>query len=144
MAVVLSQSKLQSSTRRKFNANLFQRDLCLFIGHWLRNCFVRHQLLSSPSETCNALHCSQSIFTAVKEPFLPININGGCICPRRYKKKNTQRSALQKKTHKDLLFSEEKWLKADNLIRWVLFQAMQKPVRMININLHGNTFVVYV
>lgn len=97
MAVVLSQSKLQSSTRRKFNANLFQRDLCLFIGHWLRNCFVRHQLLSSPSETCNALHCSQSIFTAVKEPFLPININGGCICPRRYKKK----------THKDLLFRKK-------------------------------------
>lgn len=97
MAVVLSQSKLQSSTRRKFNANLFQRDLCLFIGHWLRNCFVRHQLLSSPSETCSALHCSQSIFTAVKEPFLPININGGCICPRRYKKK----------THKDLLFRKK-------------------------------------
>lgn len=32
----------------------------------------------------------------------------------------------------------------DNLNRRVLFQAMQKPVKMINVNLCGNTFTVYV
>lgn len=135
MAVVLSQSKLQSSTVRKFNAKsvskgslfvyrpltqeLFCKASATFISLWNLQCFY---VVSSQFslQSCNL--------------FFPLTLNGGYICPRRCKKK----------VHKDLHFSKKKRLRADNLIRWVLFQAMQKPVGMININLHGNTFAVYV